>query len=256
MKTMAKAIDITGQNFNGIQVIERDLEEEKRHTSKGSTYWKCKCYCGNTFTTLRSSLISGKTKSCGCLRKKVSKIHMHNLSSNNFIDETGHKYGKLTVICKVENNSNRKGVLWKCVCDCGNEKDVIGSDLRNGTVSSCGCIGKSKGEYLIEQLLDKNEINFIKEYPQFINNIKMRFDFAIFNNDKIAYFIEFDGEQHYRSSDLFGGDAYFEYIKNHDILKNEWCKNNNYPIIRIPYHRYPKLTIQDLRLETSKYILK
>ena len=35
---MSKAIDITGQNFNGIQVIERDLEEEKRHTSKGSTY--------------------------------------------------------------------------------------------------------------------------------------------------------------------------------------------------------------------------
>lgn len=35
---MAKAIDITGQFFNGIEVIERDYEEEKKHLTRGSTY--------------------------------------------------------------------------------------------------------------------------------------------------------------------------------------------------------------------------
>lgn len=252
---MTKAIDITGQFFNGIEVIERDYEEEKKHSTRGSTYWKCKCHCGNNFTTLRSSLISRATKSCGCLRRQVAKQCMHNISSNNYIDETGHKYGKLTVICKIDNTTHRQGTLWKCLCECGNEKNVIGTDLRNGTVASCGCLGKSKGENLIEKILNENNIQYIKEYPQIINNTKMRFDFAIFENDTVSYFIEFDGEQHYRPSDLFGGDTYFEYIKRHDILKNNWCKTHHYPIIRIPYYRYSKLTYEDLKIDTSNYIL-
>ena len=69
-------------------------------------------------------------------------------SKNNYIDELNNKYGKLTVIEKIENN--KQGVYWKCQCDCGNVIIVSGRSLRSGNTSSCGCIGKSKGEYKIE----------------------------------------------------------------------------------------------------------
>lgn len=255
---MSRAIDITGNNYNGIIVLERDFEEEKKHKNRGSTYWKCKCHCGNVFTTLRSSLVNGSTKSCGCLRKKIAKERMTEMSSNNYIDEKGKQYGKLTVLYKIPNTiNNRAGVMWHCQCECGNEKDVLGVDLRSGAVSSCGCLGKSKGEYKIEKILNDNNILFVKEFPQKIDNKILRFDFAILNEDnKIEYFIEFDGNQHTIPSNLFGGEEYLTYIQSHDKIKNEYCKNNKIPLIRIPYYKYDKLNLEDLQIKTTKYIVK
>lgn len=43
------------------------------------------------------------------------------------INEIGNKYGRLTVLYKVE---SRKGqAYWHCRCDCGNEVDVSGTSL-------------------------------------------------------------------------------------------------------------------------------
>ena len=58
------------------------------------------------------------------------------------IDETGHKYTRLTVLYRVENKNNR--VRWHCKCDCGNEIDVDGVSLRSGNTKSCGCLQKEK----------------------------------------------------------------------------------------------------------------
>lgn len=52
-------------------------------------------------------------------------------------DLLGEKFGKLTVIKRVENRNNKS--WWLCKCDCGNEKEVLGSYLVHGRVSSCGC---------------------------------------------------------------------------------------------------------------------
>ena len=50
----------------------------------------------------------------------------------------GQKYGMLTVIAQAE--SSAKGHRrWKCLCDCGNERVVLGSNLKRGTTVSCGC---------------------------------------------------------------------------------------------------------------------
>ena len=50
-----------------------------------------------------------------------------------FIDITSKKFGKLT---SVEYLGASK---WKCLCECGKETIVCGSDLRNGHTKSCGC---------------------------------------------------------------------------------------------------------------------
>ena len=57
---------------------------------------------------------------------------------NNRIDETGNKYGRLTVIGIV--NNEKTGTYWSCKCDCGNHKVVLGSSLRSGNTKSCGCL--------------------------------------------------------------------------------------------------------------------
>ena len=52
-------------------------------------------------------------------------------------DLTGSKFGRLTVIERAANGS--KGSRWRCVCDCGGERIVAASNLRTGSVKSCGC---------------------------------------------------------------------------------------------------------------------
>lgn len=50
----------------------------------------------------------------------------------------GDRYGSLMVI--EDSQEKRRGeVLWKCRCDCGNYTNVVGSKLRSGHTTSCGC---------------------------------------------------------------------------------------------------------------------
>lgn len=58
-----------------------------------------------------------------------------------FIDLTGQKFGKLTVI-KRENNNKYGSATWMCKCDCGNETIVMGSNLKRKEIISCGCYPK------------------------------------------------------------------------------------------------------------------
>ena len=60
-----------------------------------------------------------------------------------FIDETGNKYGSLTVLYKTETEKG-KPIKWHCLCECGNEKDILGTMLRNGNTKSCGCLQRKR----------------------------------------------------------------------------------------------------------------
>ena len=54
------------------------------------------------------------------------------------LDLTNRKFGKLTALVRVENNSHGKA-MWSCLCDCGNYSIVNTSDLTRGKTTSCGC---------------------------------------------------------------------------------------------------------------------
>ena len=77
----------------------------------------------------------------------------------------------------------------------------------------------------------------------------LRFDFYVANQ----YLIEFDGEQHYKSFDWFGGEEGFKDLQNRDKFKNAWCKKKNIPLIRIPYTQIDTLDINDVLLETTTF---
>lgn len=55
------------------------------------------------------------------------------------IDLTGQKFGRLTVLERVDRNKHGK-VRWLCKCACGNVAVVLGESLRNGRTKSCGCL--------------------------------------------------------------------------------------------------------------------
>lgn len=64
---MGKLIDLTGQRFGRLVVIER-AENNKR----GKAMWDCKCDCGKQVTVLGCHLRSGHTQSCGCFSRETS----------------------------------------------------------------------------------------------------------------------------------------------------------------------------------------
>lgn len=63
---MPKLIDLSGQRFGRLTVIER------ADSSKGKTKWLCKCECGKETVVFASNLTRGIAKSCGCLRNEVT----------------------------------------------------------------------------------------------------------------------------------------------------------------------------------------
>ncbi|HFK1476726.1 hypothetical protein OCF13_26385 [Bacillus tropicus] len=58
-----------------------------------------------------------------------------------FIDLTGKKFGRLTVVERVENDKY-KNVRFRCICDCGNHKVIYRNALATGRTVSCGCYNK------------------------------------------------------------------------------------------------------------------
>ena len=167
------------------------------------------------------------------------------------IDITGQRFGKWTVLYKTEKRNAGGCIYWHCKCDCGREKDVLGTSLRQHRSLSCGLHNNiSRGNVKIAEILDEANIDY--ETEKIFNTCKdkkeLPFDFFVNNQ----YLIEYDGEQHFNKDNIFD----YEYTHKHDLIKSNWCKTNQIPLIRIPYYHYDLLNINDLLLETSEYIEK
>ena len=219
--------------------------------------WHCKCDCGNECDVIGSHLISGHTRSCGCLNKE----QITELGKSKFKDISGQKFGKLTVIKRIgkyqSETSKSNDIIYLCKCDCGKDVSILRSNLINHTTQSCGCLGQSKGEYKISKILEENNIRF--ETQKTFNNCRFpdtnflaRFDFYL---PDLNTLIEYDGEQHfYYSEKGWNTKENFEKTQKRDFYKNQWCKKNNVILIRIPYFHYDKLCLNDLLFFTSDFI--
>jgi hypothetical protein len=214
---MPKFIDLTGQKFGSLLVLSRA-------PNKGThTYWKTLCDCGKEHIVNAYNLKIGKIQSCGCLRDEKT-------SKKNTINEINNRYEKLLVIKKAKTNKHRQA-QWVCQCDCGNHTIVVGSNLRNGHTTSCGCIN-SKAEEKINKILSENNINYKTQYTfEGLVGLKkqpLRFDFAIFKNNKLSHLIEYDGIQHFDKNDKW----YSENTIKNDKEKDLYCEKNNIELRR------------------------
>ena len=235
-RNLDKANEIFNQKFEFIIPIKLLGTNEQQQRLV-----ECQCSCGNIFTTTVGHLKSGHTKSCGC---KKNNLIVEALKK----DLKGQRFGKLIAQKSVLLENGIWG--WECLCDCGNSTIVRTDYLLSEHTKSCGCLA-SKGEYNINVLLQANDIQY--EYQKtfdncrYSNNYLVRFDFYIDNR----YLLEFDGRQHYEG--WSSSEDNLKIQQERDAYKNQWCKDNNIPLIRIPYTKLDTLCIEDLMLETTQF---
>jgi hypothetical protein len=110
------------------------------------------------------------------------------------------------------------------------------------------------GENAIRDFLTVNNINFASQVKfencKFINSLL--FDFGIYNFHKeLEMLIEYDGIQHFKPT---FGDLSFERTKLSDEIKNNYCKNNNIKLLRIPYWEFDNIK-EILRSELNRFFL-
>ena len=81
----------------------------------------------------------------------------------------------------------------------------------------------------------------------------MVFDFAVLDEkDNIIKYIEYNGEQHYNSVEIFGGDEAFEKQKIRDNRKTEYCQAHGINLQWIPYYEFDSINPEYLGLSSSE----
>lgn len=238
-----KKLELENQRFGRLVVIQQDYSK-----NNGRSNWLVQCDCGSEPLIVDGySLTSGRCKSCGCIKKEINtrrheESQYNQMQKNNIkaIQEelkrneiVGNVYGFLKVDAYVY--SKNKHRYYTCTClNCGGQVVVRRSNLTSYHTISCGCV-KSKGEEKISKILNKNGISFVRQYTHknCVYKHLLSFDFAIFKNNHLICLIEYDGKQHFEPIEFFGGEEGFKEQQIRDEVKNNFCKNNNIPLIRI-----------------------
>ena len=132
-----KLADLTGCVFGRLTVLYR-AEDYVSSSGNHIPKWHCRCECGKEVDVLSSQLKNGRTQSCGCYhRERASAAAKRKLE-----DLTGCVFGRLTVLSRAGDYIDSVGyhiAKWHCRCECGNEVDVLTSNLKSGRSKSCGC---------------------------------------------------------------------------------------------------------------------
>ena len=233
-----KRIDLTGKEYPHFKVLEFSPIPNGKNSSE-LYRWKCQCECSNIFYANTTNILRGR-ESCGCVqRKRLSEKFRKDLSSDTF--------GKLTPLYPLEKRAKNGGVIWHCLCECGNECDVVAYNLTAGMTTSCGCI-KSKGEEQISRILRNLNVDFQREvkFNDFHYNdnprSNPRFDFGIYLNNKLKLLIEYNGNIHYHTAnDGWNTADELQKRQKRDDLKQQYCAEHNIPLEVICYLDYKNL---------------
>tara|TARA_B110000902_G_C13792690_1_gene392762 strand:- start:70 stop:465 length:396 start_codon:yes stop_codon:yes gene_type:complete len=122
--------------------------------------------------------------------------------------------------------------------------------LKGHGCRKCG-FGNSKGETGIFEILKTNKINFIEQHKFFGMKSKrsLRCDFYLPEYNLV---IEYNGEQHYKPIDFFGGLEGFNETKKRDLLKKQYCIENNIYFEEIRFDDVIKKRMKEILIKYSK----
>lgn len=113
----------TGKKYNNFTILEEPYLDKTSESKRV----KVQCICGKIYNIMLKLLITGKTKSCGCVSfKKTNKMINNNFRSSNNL--SGYKFGSFTAIECLWRRSkiipDKFLKRWKLKCsECGKEKD-------------------------------------------------------------------------------------------------------------------------------------
>ncbi|MGM0836555.1 MAG: hypothetical protein ACQEV7_10380 [Bacillota bacterium] len=192
--------------------------------------------CGKEWEILPGSLLNGTgCKYCYGTPKKSHKDFLHEL-------QKGHIGNDYELLSKYKGAHNKIRVRHKL---CSYEWNVEAASLIKGT--GCPNCTRSRGENKISTLLAEMGISFRREYTfnDCVYKNRLKFDFAIFDEEsRINCLIEYHGIQHFKSVEFFGGEDSLKETIKRDIIKVNYCKNNNIPLLIFTYKDYSDLGIK------------
>lgn len=141
----------------------------------------------------------------------------------------------------------RQGLRFQCFC--GREFVTSISSFQNGKTRCAECANSiSKYEFIFKSWLEHEHADFIYQYSlnQCRDILPLPFDFYI---KEYGCLIEIDGEGHYHPCHL-NRISYeraletFNITKQHDVIKDKFCQDNNIPLLRIPYWEFKDNTFK------------
>jgi hypothetical protein len=119
--------NLLGQRFGDLTVLRA-----APNSRGGRTRWICSCTCEGKTVVASCHLISGHTRSCGCLRHRTAGARF-------FKNLLGQRFGRLVVLARAGSDKHGRAI-WLCACDCKNEVVLSSSVLVQGHTRSCGCL--------------------------------------------------------------------------------------------------------------------
>ena len=183
--------------------------------------------------------------------KNMSKFDTR-INKKYYIDNVNH-YAELkgiNVRCLgFEENTQyiRQGLRFKC--SCGKEFITSIASFQNGKTRCEECAKSiSRYEFEFKKFLEEQNVDFIYQYSfnQCRDILPLPFDFYI---KKYNCLIEIDGEGHFHICNFnqIGNKKAketFETTQQHDIIKNNFCQENNISLLRIPYWEFNNNTFK------------
>ena len=195
----------------------------------------CKCrICGHEWNAIPSSLLSGHgCPECG----KIKCANSRRKSCEKFVEEMQVVNPSIEIVGEYIKDSEK--IQCKCLL-CGSMWKSKPTHLLQG--HGCPNCVKSNGEDKIEEFLRNNNITYITQ-KRFDNLIgiggrKLSYDFYI---PDCNILIEFNGEQHWRPIEYFGGEQQFKTQKEHDKRKKTYAKDNNIELLEIWYYDFDNI---------------
>lgn len=166
-------------------------------------------------------------KRYGC--SHCSKYKKYNNNKNNFIKKSKMKWGGLINFDYKKLVYNGMSKKMKIYSDDTGWIEQVAQNHINGFLPK-----SSSGEIIIKKILENLKINYIeqKTFDDCKNLIKLRFDFYL---PDYNICIEYNGIQHYKPIDFFGGENRYKSQMINDEIKNKYCILNNIKLIVISY---------------------
>ena len=87
-------------------------------------------------------------------------------------DIKDQRFAHLVVVEKTNERSSSRSIIWKCMCDCGQECKFETSRLTSGDVKSCGCFLGSNNKYTPKLGGTYGHLVFVGEAPRIVRPSK------------------------------------------------------------------------------------
>ncbi|UAL54463.1 hypothetical protein [Metabacillus dongyingensis] len=232
---MQVKLSLTHKEFvNNLRIIAGDEYCVKsRYISSKTPVLMYHNNCGYEWKVHPASFIFRKGYCPKCdnhIRSRDTKYYIKEI-----YDLAGDEY---TLLGEYENTS--KPTLMRHN-RCGYEWNIRPNDFIRG--QRCPGCRFSKGERRIALYLEKNEIDYRSQYTfkDCVYKGRLRFDFAVYSQNKLLGLIEYNGIQHLEPVDIFGGEEAFQELKEKDNIKKKYCLMNTISLITIQYWDYDNI---------------